>query len=70
MFSITVQNVTGSRKASFSADSLQAAKKLASDILRNGDVHYSSATVSGPGAIHTGAVSVGGHRMVWTTLRY
>jgi hypothetical protein len=67
MFSITVQNVTGTRRDEFKADSLQGAKKRASEALRNGVIHYSVATITdwkGDDICH-GAVSVGGHRVVW-----
>jgi hypothetical protein len=71
MFKVTVQNVTGTRQHNFTADSLEAAKRRASETLRNGVIHYSVATITDrlDGTTHTGSVSVGGHRCVWHARR-
>ena len=66
MFNVTVQNVTGTRKDTFTADSLSASKKRASEILRSGIIHYSNALIAAPdGDRYSGHVSVGGNRLVW-----
>jgi hypothetical protein len=67
MYNVTVQNITGTRREQFSADSLPAAKRRAAGYLRSVVICYSLATISYAGGVAswTGSVSVGGNRVIW-----
>lgn len=71
MFNVRVSNVTGTRRDEFTADSLKAAKRRASELLHNKVVPYSYATITeqGVATVYTGAVSVGGNRINWTKVK-